>query len=190
MTEELEKSVGADRGKRLFAIWISLGAFIILLDQLTKWPIVKWLDLRDGPITINSFLSIVRRHNEGAAFSFLADAGGWQRWFFITLATTVSAYIVYWLWTIRNAGNTTLSVGLAFVLGGAIGNLADRIHYGYVIDFIEVYFARWDYHFPAFNVADSAITAGAALLIIDALFLSGRNQKSPGNDQGQGGPQI
>ena len=159
---------------KLFVVWAALSMLVVTLDQLTKWAIVKWLDHGDTPIGINSFLFIVRRHNEGAAFSFLAGAGGWQRWFFITLATTVSAYIVYWLWNIRNEGNTTLSAGLALVLGGAVGNLVDRIHYGYVVDFIDVYFARWNYHFPAFNVADSAITLGAALLIVDALFLSGR----------------
>lgn len=175
MSDEADNSDVQKRGKRLFTGWISLGILILLLDQLTKWPIVKWLKLGDAPIEINSFLFIVRRHNEGAAWSFLADAGGWQRWFFITLASVVSAYIVYWLWTIRSAGNATLSAGLAFVLGGAVGNLADRVHHGHVVDFIEVYFARWNYHFPAFNLADSAITVGAVLLIVDALFISGRS---------------
>jgi signal peptidase II len=157
-----------------YSLWIGLSSLVVAFDQLTKWPIVRWLRLGDIPIEVNSFLYIVRRHNEGAAWSFLADAGGWQRWFFIVLASTVSAYIVYWLWTIRNEGNTVLSGGLALVLGGAVGNLVDRIHYGHVIDFIDVYFARWNYHFPAFNVADSAITVGAVLLIVDALFISGR----------------
>ena len=155
-------------------MWMGLSSLILALDQLTKWAIVRWMQLGDIPIEVNSFLFIVRRHNEGAAWSFLADAGGWQRWFFIVLASTVSAYIVYWLWNIRDAGNTVLSGGLALVLGGAVGNLIDRINYGYVVDFIDVYFVRWNYHFPAFNVADSAISVGAVLLIIDALFLSGR----------------
>lgn len=153
---------------------MALASFAITLDQLTKWAIVKWLDLGDEPLEVVRSLFIVRRHNEGAAFSFLANAGGWQRWFFIVLATTVSVYIIYWLWSIRKDANTTLSAGLALVLGGAVGNLVDRFHYGYVVDFIDVYFSRWNYHFPAFNVADSAISIGAALLIVDALFLSGR----------------
>lgn len=154
---------------------MALSVLIVALDQLTKWPIVKWLTQGDS-IQVNSFLYIVRRHNEGAAWSFLADAGGWQRWFFIVLASTVSAYIVYWLWSIRSEGHAVLSAGLALVLGGAVGNLVDRIHYGHVVDFIDVYFARWNYHFPAFNVADSAISVGAVLLIIDALFFSGREK--------------
>jgi signal peptidase II len=169
-----EQTESESRAYKSLVIWTALASFVIAFDQLTKWAIVKWLELGEQPKEIISFLFIVRRHNEGAAFSFLANAGGWQRWFFITLAMTVSAYIVYWLWSIRNDGNTTLSAGLALVLGGAVGNVIDRFHYGHVIDFIDVYFARWDYHFPAFNVADSAITAGAVLLIIDALFLSGR----------------
>lgn len=156
---------------------MALSALVLALDQLTKWPIVKWLSQGDS-IEVNSFLYIVRRHNEGAAWSFLADAGGWQRWFFIVLASTVSAYIVYWLWSIRSEGHAALSAGLALVLGGAVGNLVDRIHYGHVVDFIDVYFARWNYHFPAFNVADSAITVGAVFLIIDALFFSGREKAS------------
>jgi signal peptidase II len=160
------------------SMWMGLSALILALDQLTKWPIVRWLRQGDVPIEVNSFLFIVRRHNEGAAWSFLADAGGWQRWFFIVLASAVSAYIVYWLWSIRNEGNSILSGGLALVLGGAVGNLVDRIHHGYVVDFIDVYFARWNYHFPAFNVADSAITVGAVFLIVDALFISGRKTVS------------
>lgn len=171
MNEETDNEA---RGVRSFALWMALASFAITLDQLTKWAIVKWLSLGDEPIEVVRSLFIVRRHNEGAAFSFLANAGGWQRWFFIVLATTVSAYIIYWLWSIRKDANTTLNAGLALVLGGAVGNLVDRIHYGYVVDFIDVYFFRWNYHFPAFNVADSAISVGAALLIIDALFLSGR----------------
>jgi len=158
-------------------MWMAVSTLIVALDQLTKWPIVKWLSQGDS-IEVNPFLYIVRRHNEGAAWSFLADAGGWQRWFFIVLASTVSAYIVYWLWSIRSEGHAILSTGLALVLGGAVGNLVDRIHYGHVVDFIDVYFARWNYHFPAFNVADSAITVGAVFLIIDALFFSGRETAS------------
>ena len=166
-----------------FGIWISISVLIILFDQLTKWAILKWVQFGQTPIPVNAFLQITHRRNSGAAFSFLANAGGWQRWFFIVLAVTVSSVIAVWLWRLRTAGQTVLSGGLALVLGGALGNVIDRIRLGYVIDFIEVpnYFrpligGEW---FPAFNVADSAITVGAALLIIDALFFSGRQQPVP-----------
>lgn len=163
-----------------FGIWMAIAALIVLFDQLTKWAILKWVQYGDPPIPINPFLQLTHRRNPGAAFSFLANAGGWQRWFFIGLAVAVSAVIAVWLWRLRRAGQTVLSAGLALVLGGALGNVIDRIRLGYVIDFIEVpnYFAfliggEW---FPAFNVADSAITVGAVLLIVDALFISGRRQ--------------
>ena len=123
-------------------------------------------------IPINDFINVTHQRNTGAAFSFLADASGWQRWFFILLAGAVSTYIVYWLWKIRNEGQAILSTGLALVLGGAIGNVIDRLALGSVVDFIQVLIAGWP--FPTFNVADSAITVGAALLIIDSLFVSGK----------------
>lgn len=171
-------------GKRpSFGIWITISSLIVLLDQLTKWVILKWVEFGQPPITVSSFLRITHRRNSGAAFSFLADASGWQRWFFIGLAVAVSSVIAVWLWRLRNASQAVLSTGLALVLGGAMGNVIDRIRLGYVIDFIEVpnYFGiliggEW---FPAFNVADSAITVGAALLIIDALFLAGRKAAVP-----------
>ena len=164
--------------KQSFGMWMSIAALIVLFDQLTKWAILKWVQYGDPPIPINPFLQLTHRRNSGAAFSFLANAGGWQRWFFIVLAVTVSSVIAVWLWRLRSAGQTVLSTGLALVLGGALGNVIDRIRLGYVIDFIEIpnYFGfliggAW---FPAFNVADSAITVGAVLLIVDALFISGR----------------
>jgi signal peptidase II len=169
--------------KPSFAIWIAIAALVVLFDQLTKWAIMKWIPYGDPPEVINSLLQLTHRHNTGAAFSFLAGAGGWQRWFFIVLSAVVSAVIAVWLWRLRRSGLAVLSGGLALVLGGALGNVIDRIRLGYVIDFVEVpnYFSfviggEW---FPAFNVADSAITVGAALLIIDALFISGR-RKSQG----------
>lgn len=169
--------------KPSFGIWTAIAALIVMFDQLTKWAILKWVQYGDPPIPVNAYLQLTHRRNPGAAFSFLADAGGWQRWFFVGLAVTVSAVIAVWLWRLRSAGQTVLSTGLALVLGGALGNVIDRIRLGYVIDFIEVpnYFAfliggQW---FPAFNVADSAITVGAVLLIIDALFLSGRQKPAP-----------
>ena len=113
-------------------------------------------------------LNIVRAHNTGAAFSFLADAGGWQRWVFSVLAIAVSAGIVWWLHGINARAQAALAAGLALILGGAVGNVIDRIEHGYVVDFVQVHWAQA--YFPAFNVADSAITVGAALLILDALL--------------------
>ncbi|MDG2375489.1 MAG: signal peptidase II [Woeseiaceae bacterium] len=156
-------------GYRSFALWGALAAVIIILDQITKWMIIKWVPLY-GKVPVNSFINITHQRNTGAAFSFLADASGWQRWFFTILATIVSAYIVWWLWRIRTEGQVILSVGLSLVLGGAIGNVIDRIVLGSVVDFIQVYIASWP--FPSFNIADAAITVGAVFLIIDALFFS------------------
>jgi signal peptidase II len=156
-----------------FVLWMSIAAIVVILDQLTKWMIVKWVPLYDK-IPVNNFINITHQRNTGAAFSFLADASGWQRWFFVTLAAVVSGYIMYWLWKIRGEGQVILSAGLALVLGGAIGNVVDRLLLGSVVDFIQVFIAGWP--FPSFNVADSAITVGAACLIIDALFLSGKEE--------------
>lgn len=148
-----------------------MSVLVVVFDQLTKWMIVKWVPMYDK-IPINSFINITHQRNTGAAFSFLADAGGWQKWFFIVLALAVSAFIVAWLWRIRAAGQVVLSAGLALVLGGAVGNVIDRIVRDSVVDFIQVLLLGWP--FPSFNIADSAITVGAAFLIIDALFFSGR----------------
>lgn len=145
---------------------------IAVADQLTKWAIVEWVPLYDK-IPLNSFINLTHQKNPGAAFSFLADAGGWQRWFFVVLASGVSVVIAVWLWRIRNDGHAVLSSGLALVLGGAVGNLIDRILLGHVTDFIQVWFGNWA--FPSFNIADAGISVGAALLIIDALFFSGRD---------------
>jgi signal peptidase II len=153
-----------------------VAAIIIVLDQLTKLAIFKWVP-RYEKIPLNSFINITHQRNSGAAFSFLADAGGWQRWAFIVLATGVSGFIVMWLWRLRTERQPVLAAGLALVLGGAVGNLFDRVRLGYVIDFFQVWIGNWP--FPSFNVADSAITVGAAFLIIDALFISGRQQATP-----------
>ena len=156
-----------------FVVWMVLATLVIVADQATKWAIVQWVDLYQK-IPINSFINLTHQRNTGAAFSFLADAGGWQRWFFVVLASGVSIVIAVWLWRIRNEMQTILSAGLALVLGGAIGNLIDRAMQGYVTDFIQVWFGDWA--FPSFNVADAGISVGAALLIIDALFFSGKQQ--------------
>lgn len=169
-----EESEIKPRAYKSFVIWMAVSSFVIAFDQLTKWMIVKWVPLYDE-IPINSFINITHQRNTGAAFSIFANASGWQRWFFIGLATIVSIYIVTWLWKIRREGQVVLSAGLALVLGGAIGNVIDRILLGNVVDFIQVLIAGWP--FPSFNVADSAISVGAVFLIIDALFLSGKEEK-------------
>lgn len=149
---------------------------VVIADQTTKWAINEWVRLYDR-VPINEFVNITHQQNTGAAFSFLADAGGWQRWFFVGLSSIVSVVIAVWLWRIRNTGPMVLAAGLALVLGGAIGNLIDRVRSGYVTDFIQVYLGETLGYFPSFNVADAAISVGAVLLIIDALFFSGRTQK-------------
>ena len=158
-------------GTRRYILWILLALIVVLADQVTKGAIVKWIPYLDS-IRLNGFMNLTHQRNFGAAWSLLANAGGWQRWFFIVLASGVSTMIVVWLWRIRDRRYLVLAVGLSLVLGGAVGNLVDRIRLGYVTDFIQVWFGSWP--FPSFNVADSAITVGAVLLIIDSLFISGR----------------
>lgn len=168
-----ESKTESPANRPVFALAMTLAVLVVAFDQLTKWAILKWVPLYEK-ISINSFLNITHQQNPGAAFSFLADASGWQRWFFTILAIVVSAVIVVWLWRLRAAGHRVLTTGLALVLGGAIGNVIDRIRLGHVVDFIQVWIAGWP--FPSFNVADSAITVGAVLLIIDALFISGKQE--------------
>lgn len=160
-----------ETGKRRFTAWVIVSTAVVLADQLSKWAITKWIPLYEK-VSLNSFMNLTHQRNTGAAFSFLADSGGWQRWFFVILATGVSTVIAVWMWRIRRDGPIVLAAGLSLVLGGAVGNLIDRIRLGYVTDFMQVWFGNWA--FPSFNVADSAISVGAALLIIDSLFLSGR----------------
>ena len=167
-----------DRPIRRYIAWIIVALLVVVADQATKWAIIEWIELY-GRVPINSFVNLTHQQNTGAAFSFLAGAGGWQRWFFFVLATAVSAVITVWLWRLRTEGPLVLMAGLSLVLGGALGNLIDRARLGYVTDFIQVWFGNWA--FPSFNVADSAISVGAALLIIDALFLTGREAKKTGD---------
>ncbi|MFQ5608885.1 MAG: signal peptidase II [Woeseiaceae bacterium] len=156
---------------RRYCVWMSLALIVVIVDQATKWAIVQWVPLY-GKVPINGFINLTHQQNFGAAFSFLADQPGWQRWFFVALATGVSAFIATWIWRIRENGPVVLMAGLALVLGGAFGNLGDRVRLGYVTDFIQVWFGNWA--FPSFNIADAAISVGAAFLIIDALFFSGK----------------
>ncbi len=147
--------------------WLWLTAVVIALDQATKYAITRSLSVFEE-IVVLPMLSIMRLHNEGAAFSLLSDASGWQRWFFTTVAVVVSIGILIWLCRLPARGQGVLAAGLALVLGGAVGNVIDRIYWGHVIDFIRVHYAGWS--FPAFNVADSAITVGAALIILDSVL--------------------
>lgn len=142
--------------------WLLIAAVVIALDQLTKLAIVQHFQLHEGRF-VTSFFNLVRAHNSGAAFSFLAGAGGWQRWFFTLLAAAASVFIVVLLR--RQGQERLLSLALALILGGAIGNGIDRLVHGHVVDFLQVHWAGWA--FPSFNVADSAITVGAVLLIVD-----------------------
>lgn len=148
-------------------IWLWLSGSIIALDQLSKWWAVHTLQPRVPHEVIPGFLNWTLTFNVGAAFSFLAGGGGWQRWFFAVLAVVISAVLVVWLArTPRRDWRTALP--LALIIGGAIGNLVDRLHAAQVTDFIQVYFRQWSY--PVFNLADSAITVGAVMLIVFGLF--------------------
>lgn len=145
--------------------WLGIAFIVILADQITKTLIVGQFQLGDSRY-VNEFLNIVRAHNTGAAFSFLAGASGWQRWFFIGLGAVATVFIV---WMLRRHGEQRLfGWALSLILGGAIGNVIDRLVHGYVVDFIQVHYGSA--YFPSFNVADSAITVGAALLILDELL--------------------
>ena len=144
--------------------WLWVSAVVVLLDQLSKLWADSALQLYQSIELIPS-LAIRKIYNSGAAFSFLGDASGWQRWFFIALATLVAIVLTVWLYRLQK-DQLRMGLALSLVLGGAVGNLIDRVLYGYVIDFIDVYYAGW--HWPTFNVADSAITLGAALLLLDA----------------------
>jgi signal peptidase II len=147
--------------------WLLLSVLVVLADQASKYYITEHFGEFEH-ITLLPVLDITRMHNVGAAFSFLASASGWQRWVFIGLAGVVSVGIIVWLLRLREKAHGLLACGLALVLGGALGNVIDRIRLGYVIDFIHFHWDRA--YFPAFNVADSAITVGAACLLLDALF--------------------
>jgi signal peptidase II len=144
--------------------WLAIAFAVSVLDQLTKTWIANTFQLGDARM-VTPFFDIVRAHNRGAAFSFLNDASGWQRWFFIGLGIVAAGFIVWMLK--RHGGQRIFGWALALILGGALGNVIDRLLHGHVIDFIQVH---WKSHyFPSFNVADSAITIGAALLILDEL---------------------
>ena len=145
--------------------WLAWAALLMGADQITKSLILNHYQLGDSTF-ITSFFNIVRAHNTGAAFSFLADAGGWQRWLFTGIGVAATIFIV---WQLRaHPGQKLFSFALSSILGGAVGNVVDRLMHGYVVDFLQFHYAGW--YFPSFNLADSAITVGAACLILDELL--------------------
>lgn len=146
-------------------LWLGLALVLLLADQFTKVLILGHYQLGDST-RVTDFFNIVRVHNKGAAFSFLSDASGWQRWFFTGIGLVAAAVI---LWMLKShSGQKLFAFALACILGGALGNVIDRILYGYVVDFLDFHWAGS--HFPAFNIADSAISIGAACLILDELL--------------------
>jgi signal peptidase II len=153
--------------------WLS--ALVIVLDQATKY-LAETLLVMHQPVPVLPSFNLMLTYNTGAAFSFLADAGGWQRWFFLGLGVAVSIGLMVWLGRLKS-GEKWLAVALALILGGAVGNLIDRAWLGQVIDFIQLYYDRW--YWPAFNIADSAITIGAVLLVLDSLWSRASDVKDP-----------
>ena len=147
-------------------VYFGISIIAIALDQLTKWLASTRLVMHEQNPVMPSF-NLTLMHNYGAAFSFLSNAGGWQRWFFTTIAIVISIVLIVWITRLK-ANEKWLGVSLSLVLGGAIGNLIDRVAYGYVIDFIQWYYDR--FYWPAFNIADSAIFVGAAMLLISSFF--------------------
>lgn len=145
--------------------WLAWAVLLMGADQITKTLILNHYQLGDSTF-ITSFFNIVRAHNTGAAFSFLSDAGGWQRWLFTGIGVAATIFIV---WQLRaHPGQKLFSFALSSILGGAVGNVVDRLMHGYVVDFLQFHYAGW--YFPSFNLADSAITVGAACLILDELL--------------------
>lgn len=161
----------AASGTASLTVWLGVAAVVLLLDQFTKVLILGHFELGDSQ-TVTSFFNVVRVHNTGAAFNFLADAAGWQRWFFVGLGTLATGVIV---WLLRShPGQTLFCLSVSMVLGGAVGNVVDRIWHGYVVDFLQFHWSFLEplFHggyFPSFNIADSGITLGAIGLIVDEL---------------------
>lgn len=152
--------------------WLWLSLLVLLLDQVSK-QVVEMSLLVYETVPVVPFFNLTLAYNEGAAFSFLSDQGGWQRWFFALTAVLVTTVLVVWLSRLRN--ERLLAISLSLVIGGAIGNLIDRLTFGHVIDFLDLYYG--EYHWPAFNVADMAITFGVILLFVDALFGQGSRSR-------------
>ena len=156
-----------------FIVWVSVAGIVFLADQLTKLLIIGSFQLGEGKAIEAGFFNVVRVHNTGAAFSFMASADGWQRWLFTGIGVLAAVLITTLLK--GNANKKLFSFALACILGGALGNVLDRLMYGYVVDFLDFYWTTW--HFPAFNVADSGITIGAICLLLDELLRVRRSKK-------------
>lgn len=154
--------------------WYGLAVVVILLDQYTKGLASSGLDY-GRPVEVFSWFNLTLQHNTGAAFSFLSDAGGWQRYFFSTVAIVISAVLTVWLYRLEQ-GQWLLALSLGLILGGALGNLWDRLALGYVVDFISVHYGGR--YFPAFNIADSAISVGAACMLLDSFTSRDGSDKS------------
>lgn len=164
-----EKDPGAPApGRIAWPGWLLVSVVVIALDQFTKLRVMAALELYERRPVLPVF-DLVRLHNTGAAFSFLAGASGWQNWLFAAVAVVVSIGVLWWLVRLPRRGHDLLALGLALLLGGAIGNLIDRLLHGYVVDFILLHYQGWSY--PAFNLADSAITGGVLLVLFDGLVL-------------------
>ena len=146
--------------------WYGSSVLVIVLDQWTKWLAESNLVFGQS-IPVTSFFNLTLAYNKGAAFSFLANAGGWQRWFFIALALVISVAMIVAIARMKK-GHVVLASSMALILGGAIGNVIDRIRFGHVVDFLDVFYGK--YHWPAFNIADAAIVVGAGLLILDGFL--------------------
>lgn len=167
MNDPLEK-FQLTKNRRMAFAWLMVSLLIVILDLWTKSLASESLTLY-RPEALTSWLNLTLAHNYGAAFSFLSDAGGWQRWLFTGLASVVTVILIVWLFRLKSE-EKLVAAALGMIIGGAVGNLIDRILNGYVVDFIDVYYRDW--HWPAFNLADSAITGGVILLLLDALVQS------------------
>ncbi len=161
--------------------WWVIALLVVVADQLSKYWVATNLQLYQR-IELLPFFNLTHVHNRGAAFSFLADAGGWQRWFFLGLAVAVSGFILRYLWRLEDHEHWQLA-GLSLILGGALGNFIDRAKLGYVIDFLDFYYRQW--HWPAFNIADAAITIGVAILLLDS-FRPQHKKEGRDSDDGSG----
>ena len=164
MPEDLRASASGFVSRRALTGY-AIAVVIVVLDQWTKHWATAALEYRQ-PVEMTSWFNLMLAHNTGAAFSFLADAGGWQRWFFTAIAGAVSVFMIAWLSRLPQS-RVWLGIGLGLILGGGVGNLWDRVVQGYVVDFISLHYGDW--YWPAFNIADSAISVGAVLLILDSL---------------------
>ena len=188
MTEQLTSTPDKDESTRLRGwshvsqtglrfVWIALVGLI--LDQVTKYAVMDSFTLYES-VQVLPFFNLTYVHNYGAAFSFLSDAGGWQRYFFTAIALIVSCVIVWWLYHSPRS-QRLLPIAFAFILGGAIGNLYDRLVHGYVVDFLHFYYDT--FHYPAFNIADSVIFIGAGLLILDMFINKDEDQPKESNHE-------